>query len=141
MRGIPSLLFVLMLSSLMLCGCTEYWAKPGGTEAEFEATESACVARSYQQFPPMPQMVMVSSGNAASITNTKCSSTGSSTNCTSIGGHFSMPSVTVVDINEDARYSAVRACLFAAGWVPAKNEAEAKAIFNASPQVPGTPHP
>ena len=125
-------LAVLALA-MLVCGCTEYWAKPGGTPAEFEAAEAACIARSYQQFPPMPQMVMVSSGQTTSITNTKCSGSGSSTSCTSIGGHFTVPSFVTVDYNENARDSAVRACLFAAGWVPAKNEEEAEAIFNSPP--------
>ncbi len=99
---------------------------------EFAATKSGCEARSYRQFPPMPQLVMVSSGQTPSISNTKCSSSGCSSRCTTIGGHISAPSFVTVDYNEDARETAVRACLFDAGWIPVQDRDEADAIFNST---------
>lgn len=123
---------VILASALILGGCAEYWAKPGGTPMDFAETKSGCESRSYQQFPPMPQLVMVSSGQTTSISNTKCSSSGSSSSCTTIGGHFSVPSFVTVDYNEDARATAVRACLFDSGWIPVQDRDEADAIFNST---------
>jgi hypothetical protein len=49
-------------ATLTSVACTQYWAKPGGTAAEFEGTKAACESQAYAQFPPIMQQVMVSAG-------------------------------------------------------------------------------
>jgi hypothetical protein len=118
----------------ILCGCAEYWAKPGATPTQFEAAKAGCQSRGYQQFPPMPQLVVTPSAQGASFSNTKCSSSDSSSSCTSFGGYVAVPAVRTVDANAAARDSAVRSCLFQDGWIPAKDKEEADAIFRSAPQ-------
>ncbi len=117
---------------LSLTACTQYWAKPGGTTAEFDATKSTCGVQAYSQFPPMMQQVMLTAGYTTPM-QTSCSGTGYAVNCFTTGGQYMPPVYMSVDQNEAGRNSAVRACLFAAGWQPVKDKAEALAVTNSAP--------
>src|SRR4051812_43587358 len=118
--------------SLLVAGCTQYWAKPGGTKEEFEATKAACNSQSYAQFPPIMQQIMVSPGYTTPA-QTTCTSRGQSVDCYSTGGNYVPPSYVLVDQNDSARDSAFRSCLYAAGWIPVKNQEEAAAVTNSAP--------
>ena len=113
-----------VLVAIALAGCTQYWAKPGGTPAEFEATKAACQAQAYSQFPPMPQQVMITTGYTTPL-QTSCAGSGYAVNCFTTGGQYVPPAYITVDQNNAARNSGLRSCLFAAGWQPVKNKEEA----------------
>ena len=125
------------LFALCVTACTQYWAKPGGTEAEFEVTKGSCGAQSFQQFPPMPQLVAVGGGYITPL-QTQCVQRGNRQDCYTVGGQYVPPMYGTVDMNESARVAAFRSCLLAAGWVPAKDKAEAQAITN-SGRPPSNP--
>jgi hypothetical protein len=108
-------------------GCTQYWAKPGGTQLEFEATKSACQTQAFAQFPAMPQQVMLTTGYITPV-QTSCAGSGYAVNCFSTGGQYVPPAYVTVDQNQGARNSAVRSCLFEAGWRPVKDREEAIAV-------------
>lgn len=115
------------LAAIALAGCTQYWAKPGGTQVEFEATKAACQAQAYTQFPPVPQQVMITTGYTTPL-QTSCNGLGFAVNCFTTGGQYVPPAYITVDQNNAARNSGFRACLFAAGWQPVKNKEEAAAV-------------
>jgi hypothetical protein len=119
-------------ATLIAAACTQYWAKPGGTGTEFEATKSACEVQAYSQFPPVMQQVMLTSGYTTPI-QTSCSGTGYAVNCLTTGGQYMPPVYMPVDQNQAGRNSAARSCLFAAGWRPVKNKAEAEEVTNSVP--------
>ena len=120
----------MMLAAIFgLTACTQYWAKPGGTEGEFEATKSACHAQSYAQFPPVYQQVQITSGYVTPI-QTSCSGYGYGANCFTTGGQYIPPAFTTVDLNETGRNNGFRSCLFTAGWRPVKSKEEAEAVTN-----------
>jgi len=75
--------------------------------------------------------VMTSPGYTTPL-QTSCTPVGYSVNCFTTGGNFVPPSYMLVDQNQDARNSAFRSCLYAAGWLPAKNREEAEAITNSA---------
>jgi len=62
--------------------------------------------------------------------------TGYAVNCYTTGGQYSPPAYMMVDQNQGARNSAVKSCLYAAGWVPVKDKAEAQAVTNSSVPTP-----
>nr|WP_294519150.1 hypothetical protein [uncultured Rhodopila sp.] len=115
-----------------VAACTEYWAKPGGTPAEFEAAKANCQTRAYADFPPALRQVMVSPGYTTPL-QTVCNGGPNASNCIMTGGQYSPPSFMMVDQNEAGRNSAARSCLFAAGWQPAKNKEDAEAISRSAP--------
>jgi hypothetical protein len=80
----------------------------------------------------MPQLVMVNAGYVTPI-QTICNGYGNAVSCTQIGGQFYPPAYVTVDQNQGARQSAVRSCLFQAGWQPMKNKQEAEAVTNSRP--------
>ena len=110
----------LLLGLLLLAGCAERWAKPGGTAQEFEATRTYCSAGAYQMFPPMPRLVPGSPGYF-----TPARQVCRNGRCWMQGGVWMPPTVNTVDDNAPGRNQQVRACLFAAGWQPVENEAQA----------------
>jgi hypothetical protein len=124
---------------MLLVACTQYWAKPGGTDAEFEATKAACQAQASSQFPPIPQQTMLTAGYTTPV-QTTCTGGGFTVNCFSTGGQYVPPVYLTTDLNETGRSSAFRACLFANGWRPVKDKDEARAITN-SPSVSGASSP
>ncbi len=119
-----------MFAFFMLASCTQYWAKPGGTQAEFDATKAACNGRAYSRFPPMLQQVQLTAGYTTPL-QTNCMPTGNSVSCTTTGGQYVPPAYMSVDQNLVGRDSAFRSCLYQAGWKTAKDKAEAEAITNA----------
>ncbi len=118
---------VLIPVLLPMAGCTQYWAKPGGTQEQFAVTKSACQAQSYAQFPPAPQQVMLTAGYTTPQQST-CSGNGYMVNCYTTGGQYMPPTYVTLDQNSGARDSGFQSCLMNAGWRLAKNKEEAEAI-------------
>lgn len=121
-----------------LGGCTQYWAKPGGTPAEFEATKAACQGRAFSQFPPVLQQIQLTAGYVTPV-HTNCVPIGYSVSCTSTGGQYVPPAYMTVDQNQSGRGAAFRSCLYQAGWQPVKDKAEAEAVTNSMPMQPSLP--
>ena len=119
---------------IALAGCT-YWAKPGGTRAEFEWTDSRCEADAFARFPTVLQTVLLSPGYVAPV-RTDCQPTPNGPRCVTVGGEFVPPSYSTVDINSQPRSASARSCLIAAGWQPAGSREEADAITRSVPGVP-----
>src|ERR1700712_5340608 len=110
-------------AALLTASCVTKWSKPGATEAEFEATKSACNGRSYSQFPPAPQQAMIMAGYMTPM-QTQCYGRDyygyGGVNCYITGGQYIPPSYMTVDSNQGPRDAAVRNCLFEQGWTPDK---------------------
>jgi hypothetical protein len=104
---------------LLTASCVTKWSKPGATEAEFEGTKSACDGRSYSQFPPAPQQIMIMAGYVTPM-QTQCYGSGYYVNCNTTGGQYIPPSYMTVDNNQRPRDAAVRSCFFEQGWTPDK---------------------
>ena len=125
----PTLLILLAL----LAGCAERWAKPGGTPEQFEATRTRCEAQAFQVFPPAMRLVQASPGYftpARQVCDRK--------RCWTEGGAWVPPTIASVDDNAPGRRQQTRACLFAQGWQPVENDAQAAAITNAPHAIPAT---
>lgn len=118
---------VTVFAVMAMTSCTQYWAKPGGTAAEFEATKAACQAQSYVEFPPMPDQVMLLGGYTTPL-QTTCTGSGYAVNCFTTGGQYIPPTYITVDRNEAARVSGFKSCLYAAGWQQVKNKEEAAEV-------------
>ncbi len=121
-----ALLRAAPLAALALCGCTQYWAKPGSSPSEFQSTEAVCQSRAYSQLPPMLQRVQIGSAYVTPV-RTSCTNYGYTADCVSTGGQYIPPSYIMVDQNESARNGASRSCLFSAGWRPFDKKADADA--------------
>ena len=117
------------LMIVSISACTQYWAKPGGTSAEFDATKTACNGRSYAQFPPAFRQVMIM-GAYTTPMQTTCTGFGYTTNCYTTGGQYVPATYMTVDDNESARSSSAVSCLYSAGWRPAKDKEDAQRITN-----------
>jgi hypothetical protein len=83
----------------------------------------------------MMQQVQLTSGYTTPV-QTNCSSFGYTVNCFTTGGQYVPPASIPIDMNQSARNSAVRSCLFSAGWQPVKDHAEAAAVTNAATPEP-----
>jgi hypothetical protein len=105
--------------ALLTASCATKWSKPGATEAEFEGTKSACSGRSYSQFPPAMQQVMIMTAYTTPL-QTQCYGTGYAVNCNTTGGQYIPASYMTVDNNQVPRNAAVRSCFFERGWTPDK---------------------
>jgi hypothetical protein len=127
--------WIVVILSLVLAGCTQYWAKPGGTPAEFDATKAACEGRAYSQFPPVLQQVMLTQGYTTPM-QTNCTPIGYTVSCYTTGGQYIPPAYMTIDQNLTGRNSAFRSCLYSAGWQPVKNKEEADAVTNSGRSTP-----
>jgi len=94
-------------------GCAEKWAKPGGTEHDFEAMKSACSIRAESRFPIMYGEVEAIPGHYTA-TQSGCGPNG----CYVRGGEYVPTVMKTVDINEDARKKDMRSCFLENGWQP-----------------------
>jgi hypothetical protein len=112
---------------LALAGCTHYWAKPGGTPAEFDATIAACESWAYQLLPMTVEQVQLSPGYVTPLSSV-CEPYGRGGACYPTGGTYVPPNYGSVDRNGRARDYAIAACLNDAGWVIVDSRAEAEAI-------------
>jgi hypothetical protein len=112
---------------IALAGCTQYWAKPGGTAAELGAARADCEAQANARFPPLMQPALVSSGTPSPMATT-CAPAGPTVVCTTAGTGFRPPAYTTLDRNTGPRKQALEACLSDAGWSPVRTKAEASAI-------------
>jgi hypothetical protein len=113
---------------LMVTGCAQYWAKPGGTPDELAAAKDNCEAASLEWFPLAPQSGPLSQGYIVPLT-TNCVSGPDGPHCVAVGGGFISPGYTEFDLNQPARYNAYQACLMERGWRRAKDKQEADAIM------------
>ena len=128
----------LLVLCLLLAGCAEKWAKPGGTPQQFEATRTACEAFAYRDFPPMPRTVQTSPGYFTPARQV-CRQRGGYVQCWMEGGAWMPPSFATVDDNQPGRRQQTRACLFAQGWQPVESDAQAAAITASAPAIAGEP--
>jgi hypothetical protein len=105
---------------LTVAGCAQYWARPGGTQAELDAAKDGCETGALKRFPMMVQNgLTVVPGVVAPVT--QCTTgPGGNTCITNYGSEF--------DANGSARAGAFRQCMIAAGWLPTKDKDEAEAI-------------
>src|SRR3954453_1345173 len=106
--------WLAMCLALSLTGCNQYWAKPGATPAEFDATMTACEAWAYRLFPLMMEQVQLSPGYTTPL-STVCEPQGHRVSCYPTGGTYVPPDYGSVDRNGRAREYAVSACLNDAG--------------------------
>ena len=109
----------MLLAAVMLlavAGCTRYWAKPGGTDAEWAATEDRCETDALHRFPLAP----VGLGYYAPW-GSQCTIGPTGPACVTYSG-------TESDLNGQSRSGAFRACLIDAGWLPARDRDDAAAI-------------
>ncbi len=116
-----------LLSVLLLPGCAEHWARPGGTAVELRGVKAECETESFTRFPPVLQQVMTAPGYF-SPQETSCTTVNGRTQCRTVGGLWVPPSVQTIDMNLDGRRSARIACMTARGWILADSEKEAAAI-------------
>ena len=119
--------WLTMWLALSLTGCTQYWAKPGGTPAAFDATMTACEAWAYSLFPLMMEQVQLSPGYTTPLSSV-CAPQGHRVGCYPTGGLYVLPDYGSVVRNGRARDYAVSTCLHDAGWVAVRSRAEAEAI-------------
>jgi len=124
-RGRPFLLWTCML----LAGCAQYWAKPGGTTADLSAARTRCEDKANAAFPPLMQPVQVAGGTPSPMVTT-CAPAGGSVACSTAGTGFWAPVTTTLDQNIGPRRQAVDACLADAGWTAARSRGEATSITN-----------
>jgi hypothetical protein len=110
-----------LIAAALGAGCTQYWAKPGASERDFEVMRGQCNARSYQRFPPLVRQTVSQQGHYTPVTS-KCETKGSTTECTKTGGNWVPPSYSTVDDNERPREEDTRACFFENGWAPVEKK-------------------
>src|ERR1700761_3276703 len=108
------LLLTSLLSTLAGCGVyyTEYWARPGGTEAEFQAAAAKCDGDALARFPP----VTLGQRGYFATPDTWCTPTAGGTNCVLINPGYLPQAQSAADTNEVPRENAARQCLMAGGW-------------------------
>jgi hypothetical protein len=111
---------VLLCAALLLSACAEKWEKPGATERDFDAAQSACFSYASARFPPRIRPVQIDNGYTTPVV-TQCDNTRHSVSCIQQGGDYVPPTVIGVDDNEDARDADIRSCLYQNGWHPAKD--------------------
>jgi hypothetical protein len=124
---------VLMATSMILvvAGCSRYWARPGGTTAEWESTRAACEQQAISRFPLFP-INRAPGGIYLANPTTFCAFGPAGPSCATYGG-------TEVDLNGQPRGEAFRACAIAAGWLPAKDQRDADAITRSRGVAPPSP--
>ncbi|MBS0641461.1 MAG: hypothetical protein U1E70_22935 [Acetobacteraceae bacterium] len=122
----------LLALLLLLAGCAEYWAKPGGTPVGFRAAREACTRQASADYPPDMEPVQVTQGTPSPMVTT-CAPAGGSMACTTSGIGFQPPTYTTLDRNTGPRERAFRACLEAAGWQAVRSQQQADAITNSTP--------
>ena len=125
---------------LLLTGCVDHWARPGGTPAQLAYAKQACESRAMAMFPPVLQQIMTSPGYWTPQ-QTNCHTQDGRTHCRTTGGYFVPPSFAMIDHNEQARDSAYRACMYSDGWILAKDKDEAAAITRSAPPPLPPPPP
>lgn len=102
----------LLFLCAVLAGCTQYWEKPGGTEAEFRDLLPRCRSYAAAQFPPFIQLVQEGYFTPDRIECTRFPNGARS--CVTYPGHFVPPVYS--DLNEGPRIEAVDSCLVQNGW-------------------------
>ena len=122
----------LLALLLVLVGCAEHWAKPGATARDRDVALARCDAESHARFPPVLQTIMLSPGYFVAP-QTRCWTNNGKTQCQTTGGYRMPPSYTTIDLNLDARRSARLDCMYAQGWMLAKDEKEAEAVTKSLP--------
>lgn len=115
----PSTLALLCLA-LLLSACAERWEKPGATERDFDAMQSACFSYASARFPPLIRPLQIDEGHMTPIV-TKCDRSDHSVSCSQRGGDYVPPTFIGIDDNGEAREADMRSCLYRNGWHPAKD--------------------
>lgn len=123
----PALRLLSLLLPILLAGCAEHWAKPGGTPADLQRAKAECETEAFARFPPVMQTVMVTAGYF-SPPQTTCTTVNGKTRCHTIGGVWVPPTFQTIDLNQGPRRSARIGCMTVRGWILASDEKEAAAI-------------
>jgi hypothetical protein len=98
-----------------LAGCAQYWDKPGATEAELRAADSACAVRASTRFPPM--LHVVQTGGGYTMPAQGCGGGRSGRNCHGGRAQWVPPTYSTVDRNQRLRENEADQCLMQEGWV------------------------
>ena len=125
----------LLLGLSCLAGCTQYWAKPGGTALEFETVKARCETEAFQRFPPAMRTTLANPGYLVPM-RTDCRPTPRGQDCFTTGGGIVPPTYSTMDLNSQPRSASYRSCLLTAGWQPARDKEEAEAITRMAPPFP-----
>ena len=127
-----------LLGLICLAGCTQYWAKPGGTALEFETVKARCETEAFQRFPQAMQTTLASPGYLIPM-HTDCRPTPRGPDCFTTGGGIVPPTYATIDLNSQPRSASYRSCLLTAGWQPARDKEEAEAITRMTPPPASRP--
>lgn len=112
-------IYMILIGALLLAGCTEKWAKPGATAADFDGMKAACTSRGYAMFPPMMRQIQMSDAYTTPVVIT-CNNEAFVQKCSQNGGQYIPADTTTVDDNDDGRNQNVRSCFYQQGWNPVK---------------------
>jgi hypothetical protein len=110
------LLFFTLALTMGGCGAYygQYWARAGGTEAEFEIAAGKCESDAMSRYPP----ITLGQRGYFSTPDTWCTPTAGGTNCVLINPGYLPQAQSAADTNELPRENAFHACLLAGGWQP-----------------------
>src|SRR3954454_6304406 len=90
-----------LLSALAGCGVyyTEFWVRPGGTEAQYIAAATGCDREAEARFPPMT----LGRQGWFETPNTWCTQTAGGPNCSIINPGYLPQAQSAADTNEGPR--------------------------------------
>lgn len=132
----------LLLAStvLSLTACTQpyYWAKPGATQASFNADRAMCLQQAYQAAPTAITPYTIGSGYTSPGTAT-CTGFGNMINCTSYPGTYTPPPTITLDTNTRARNEYFEACMLGLGYSKTTEPYQAQPDLTIPAGTAGTP--
>ena len=114
---------------LAMTGCAEvwydvYWAKTGGSEAEFARDEYDCDQTTLARYPP----ITLGQRGYFATEQSFCSPTPAGPNCVLINPGYLPQAQPANDQNELPREQAFHACLMARGWRPVSEPGQGFAL-------------
>ena len=105
------------------------WARPGGSEADFQVARSFCESQASTRFPPFS----LGEPGYFSTNQTHCTPTSAGPNCILIGPGYLPQARAENDVNERPRESAFRACMMSSGWREVGSPEEGEGIAALKP--------
>src|SRR5579863_1142902 len=136
MRRAPTIVSILLVAACSPPPSVTHWARPGGSEAAYEASASSCEADAMRQAPPMALGMPGYFPNAT----TWCSPNVGGVSCVPINPGYLPQVQSSADTNAPVRERLFGSCMMAGGWRPAASPAEGEAITR-SATAPGAPLP
>lgn len=105
-----------MFLALAVAGCAQYeWQKYGATQADFNQDRYQCQMEAASAYPTAAVTQQIRAGYVGPST-TNCSNWGYSVTCSTTPGQVVAPLTTTVDVNQDNRGQAAKACMYARGY-------------------------